>query len=253
MDVKTAGRTLDLFEAFAELRRPASLSEISQQLDIPMSSCFGLVRTVENRGYLYATRARGPLYPTQRLLSLARVIAANDPLTNRVSSALSALRDGCGETVVVGKMRGDLLMLLEVFESQHEIRYFPRIGEQRPLHANSMGKALLGAMPKAQRDAILSRLDYAKLTPHTLTSAKALEADIVASQRRGWYRNLKESVEDLIGVALPVQINGEMYGVSVVGPAHRMAPHTLKAFAAALMRARDKITDVEDDLRKPRP
>ena len=69
MDVKTAGRTLDLFEGFAELWGPASLSEVSRQLRIPMSSCFCLVRTVENRGYLYATRARGPLYPTRRLLS----------------------------------------------------------------------------------------------------------------------------------------------------------------------------------------
>ena len=69
-----------------------------------MSSRFGLVRTVENRGYLYATRARGPLYPTQRLLSLARAIAAHDPLTSRIASTLGALRDTCGETVVVGKI-----------------------------------------------------------------------------------------------------------------------------------------------------
>jgi hypothetical protein len=153
-----------------------------------MSSCFGLVRTVENRGYLYATRARGPLYQTQRLLSLARTIAAHDPLTSRVASALGALRDTCGETVVVRKIRGDVVMLLEVFESQHEIRYFPQIGALRPLHANSMGKAVLGAMP-----------------------------------------------------------NEERYDVSVVGPAHRMAAPTLKAYAAALMRAREKIADVEDD------
>jgi DNA-binding IclR family transcriptional regulator len=252
MDVKTAGRTLDLFEAFAELRRPASLSEISHQLHIPMSSCFGLVRTLENRGYLYATRARGPLYPTQRLLWLARVIAANDPLTNRVSDTLGALRDTCGETVVVGKIRNNLLMLLEVFESRHEIRYFPRVGALRPLHANSMGKALLATMPREERAAILARLDYAALTPRTLTTAAALEADIVASQRRGWYSNVKESVADLVGVALPVQINGESYGVSIVGPAHRMAPQSLPAYAAALKQACANIADVEDALPKSR-
>ena len=59
MNVKTAGRTLDLFEAFARERKPLSLSQLARAIGAPVSSCFGIVRTLEARGYLYEVKARG--------------------------------------------------------------------------------------------------------------------------------------------------------------------------------------------------
>src|SRR3546814_3897181 len=99
MDVKTAGRVIDLFEVFASLKRPATLSELSRKMEIPVSSCFNLLKTIENRGYLYAVKPRGGVYPTKRILELARVIAANDPIASRVSPVLQALRAESGEKI----------------------------------------------------------------------------------------------------------------------------------------------------------
>src|SRR3546814_8707031 len=97
MDVKTAGRVIDLFEVFASLKRPATLSELSRNMEIPVSRCFNLLKTIENRGYLYAVKPRGGVYPTKRILELARVIAANDPIASRVSPVMQAWRDESGE------------------------------------------------------------------------------------------------------------------------------------------------------------
>ena len=52
MDVKTAGRTVDLFEVFAEAKSPLTLSELARALDAPQSSCFNLLRPLEARGSL---------------------------------------------------------------------------------------------------------------------------------------------------------------------------------------------------------
>ena len=61
ISVKTAARTLDVFECFAEARRPLSLSELARAIEAPVSSCFALIRTLEDRGYLYAVgRRRDP-------------------------------------------------------------------------------------------------------------------------------------------------------------------------------------------------
>ena len=51
--VKTADRTLEVFELFAQERQPLSLSDIARLLQIPISSCHDLVRTLQARGYLY--------------------------------------------------------------------------------------------------------------------------------------------------------------------------------------------------------
>src|SRR6185436_11126859 len=107
MDVKTAGRVLDVFEAFSELQRSTSLSDLARKLDIPVSSCFALLRTMENRGYIYSEKPRGGLYPTKRMHALANRIAAHDPLANRVTPALEELRETTQETVLFAKRSGE--------------------------------------------------------------------------------------------------------------------------------------------------
>lgn len=242
MDVKTAGRTVDLFEAFAKLRRPASLSELAAAIGMPMSSCSNLVRTIQARGYLYVLRDRGPFYPTARLLEVARVIAANDPVLLRVSDHLAALSETCDETVVIGTIRGKEVIYIDVVESKQAIRYSARPGSMRPVHANSIGKAVLSRMDSTIRADLLKRLSYKKLTPKTILSADDLEADIRSSSRRGWFSNTRESVDDLGAVAMPVTINGGTFGISIAGPAARMQG-AIDNHVAALKRTCAKIDD----------
>jgi IclR family transcriptional regulator, acetate operon repressor len=50
MDIKTAGRTLDVFEAFETLSRPTTLTELASHIGAQISSCHGLLRTRRMRG-----------------------------------------------------------------------------------------------------------------------------------------------------------------------------------------------------------
>jgi IclR family transcriptional regulator, acetate operon repressor len=227
VDVKTAVRTLDLFEAFETLRRPASLSELADEIGMPVSSCFALVRTMQRRGYLYSLRDRGPLYPTGRLLTVARAVAEHDVLYQRLSKRLAALRDTCGETVVIGTLNGREALYIDVFESQQQIRYSPRPGARRPAHANSIAKAVIGVLPADERARILQTLEYRKLTSRTILGASRLESDLAKATRRGWFTNLGESAADLAAVAVPIAINGDWFGISIAGPLQRIRPRMI--------------------------
>ncbi len=69
-DVKAAVRTLELFEAFAEAKRPIPLLQLATRLGLPKSSCFALVGTLAARGYLYEIAPRAGYYPTRRLTTI---------------------------------------------------------------------------------------------------------------------------------------------------------------------------------------
>jgi IclR family acetate operon transcriptional repressor len=222
MNVKTAGRTLDLFEAFARERKPLSLSQLARAIGAPVSSCFGIVRTLEARGYLYEVKARGGFYPTKLLFEHARVIASHDPLAERFVPLLEKLRDQTGETVLVSKRLDRQAVYLEVLESPHSIRYSPKVGEFRPLHASAGGKALLGSLAPTARNELLTGMKLPRVTSRTITSRAALEADLEQGHARGWYVTRGETVADLMAVAVPVAVNGETYSVALAGPMHRM-------------------------------
>jgi len=222
MDVKTAARTLDLFEAFAAIAQPASVTQLSRHLGIPVSSCFSLVKTLEAHGYLYPLQDRGPWYPTGQLLRVASEISASDPVSQEIFDAMEVLRDEFDETVVLGVLRGPNVLYLHVFESSRPVRYAPRIGEQRPAHANSIGKAILSQLPDKEFDALASRMDFTKLTPNTLASRDDLEESLGIGNEIGWFTNLGESTEELGAVACPLSANGYLFGLSVAGPLNRI-------------------------------
>ena len=222
MNVKTAGRTLDLFEAFAREGKPLSLSQLARAIGAPVSSCFGIVRTLEARGYLYEVKARGGFYPTKLLFEHARIIASHDPLAERFVPLLEKLRDQTGETVLVAKRLDRQAVYLEVLESPHSIRYSPKVGELRSLHAGASGKALLGGLAPAVRSELLAGMRLPRMTSRTITSRAALEADLEQGRARGWYVTRGETVADLMAVGVPVAVNGEIYSVALAGPMQRM-------------------------------
>ncbi len=240
MTVKTAARVLDLFEHFAETQQPLTLSELASALSIPVSSCFALINTLRERGYLYSLRGQKNLYPTRRLLDVARRSAEHDPVLQSIRPVLARLGETTRETIVLSGRYGDEITYLDICESPNSVRYHAEVGETRPLYRSSAGKAFLGAMSDQELQSALARFRFERVTAATLTSAKALRADLETSRQRGWFYNAGESVEDLGGVAVTIELAGERYGLSVVGPLYRIEQH-LEKCARALLKAQRQL------------
>jgi len=239
MDIKTAGRTLDVFEAFSGECRPLRLSEIAGALNAPVSSCYQLIRTLQRRGYIYAVQGKS-YYPTRRMLKSAEIIDARDPVLTVLHPVLAELRDSTGESVLLGQHAEHHVMVLDVVESTQAVRYTAEPGALRHLHSSAIGKALLGTMTPEERDRWLPPDPLPTFTPTTIATREKLEAELARSKTRGWYSSLGESVAELHSVAVPLAFSGGDFVLSVAGPATRFIPRQ-KEHAAALIGAVAKI------------
>src|SRR5690606_3800746 len=225
-NVKTALRVIEIIEIFAREGKPLSLTELSRQLEAPVSSCLNLVRTLTGLGYLYETAPRQGYYPTGRLLAMAQRIARADPILERIGPTLAALRDAVAETVVLAKLGHDgEVVYLDVLPSPHPISYVADPGAQRHLHSNSLGKALLSLMSAEERHKLLHGRKLERFNERTLVTLDALEADIAHSRERGWFQNLGESMTDVGALAWTLTMGGGEYAVSIAGPLYRIEPH----------------------------
>lgn len=234
MDVKTAARVLDVFEVFAALKVPLTVSELAASMGVPQSSCFALIKTAERRGFMYSLKPRGPVYPTRRMLELTQTIASHDPVIEWMSAYLEQLRDVTGETVVLGKQLGDKVVYLAVAPSRQAIRYETSVGDLREIYANSIGRALMGMMDPASRADLLAELKIDPLTSATITERARLADLIEEGARRGWHENLGESLADLGALAVGVKVGEQGFGISVAGPIRRVVEHKDR-IASALM------------------
>lgn len=224
MTVPAAGRTLDIIEIFARERRPMSVSVLAKATGMPLSSCHGLIKTLESRGYLMESKTQGGYYMTRLLGHLARAIEEFDPLPDWVVPQLAEMRDKCSETVVLAKLVDDHATYVEVLESEQSIRFIVRVGDTRPLYASAVGKALLGAMTVEEREVLLADVDFVKRGKKSMTSRAALLKDLEVSRARGWYMSSGEYFDDVSAVADAMRIGKEYYAVAIAGPSARIEP-----------------------------
>lgn len=227
MSEKVLARTIGVLEAFAGTSRPLSMSEIAQRTATPAASCARLLRSLVQVGLLREL-AQGRRYcPTGRLATMAEALAGYNPWPALLAAELQRLGESSGETVVLGVRQQLAVRTLAVVESKQSIRYCVEVGTPRPLHASSMGKALLAALPPRQRDAVLGQIEYTGYTPATRVSRAALEADLAAGRQRGWYTNIEETQPGVAALAAPLRTQSdgdEPLGVALVGPAARVGP-----------------------------
>jgi IclR family acetate operon transcriptional repressor len=224
MGIKTADRTLDLLELFAREQRPLSLSEVAELMDIPGSSAHGLIKTLQSRGYLYEINRKQGYFPTKKLSTMASSITRAIPLLDKLEPYLSQLRDDTEETVVLAKQQGDLVVYLDVFESNQSVRFSPNSGELKLLHSTASGKTILASMPEHVREKFLCRVPLERRTPNTITEVERLRQVIEMGRQRGWFDIEGENIPDLMAIAAPATINDETYVIVIGGPIQRFKP-----------------------------
>jgi IclR family acetate operon transcriptional repressor len=246
--VKTAARTLDVFEVFAAAQGPLTLTELAARLGSPISSCHALVRTLQARGYVYILDERKRVYPTKRLLMVAQQIASNDPVLERISPVLSELQLASGETIILGKRQGNAVTYLDVLEGRHTIRYAANPGDAKPLHSSAIGKAMLGAMPPAAFAVLLKKLALPQITPRTITARADLAGEITAGREKGWFMTSGENVPDVMAFAIARSVGGEWYGVAIAGPLGRIEAQQA-TLVAALLDAGEQLRRIDGELR----
>lgn len=238
MTVPAASRVLDLIEVFSKRRRPMSVSALAKAMALPASSCHGLVKTLEDRGYLVNLKDRGGYYFTKRLEQHATRIGGFNPLPPWVLPQLESVRDKADETALLAKLSGSSAVYIEVLESEQSVRYIAQVGDLRPLYASAAGKALLGALEPQERAALLDRMTLLERNPNTIVSRDVLEKDLAESAARGWYLSKGEFLPDVTAVSAPLRIDEELYSVVVAGPSERMQPRIEQHVASVTSFAR---------------
>jgi len=205
--VKSADRVLDIFELLAGEPDGLTVSEISSRLGIARSSAHGLVHTVARRGYLRRDHRDG------RKVALGAAVvqlglAVTDQLELRTIARgpLERLVAATHDTVLLAVPdHGNLVYVDKVFSDQRGFRTDPRASARSPLHASSLGKALLAA---AEDDAVSAHFDGQELervTEFTIVDVEALIEELRRTRVRGYSTDEQEALLGVCCIGAPIR------------------------------------------------
>ncbi len=205
MPVKSADRTLDIFELFAAEPQGLTIAEISGRLGVARSSTHGLVHTLAARGYLVQDGG-GRFQLGARLIQLGLNVVDRLELRSAARGTLERLVAVTHDTaLLVVPDHGDLLFVDKVLSDARDVRTDPRVSSRKPLHCTSLGKALLATLDDTSVMKAVQAVGLARATEHSITGEEELLADLADTRARGYSIDQQEALPGVFCVGAPVR------------------------------------------------
>jgi DNA-binding IclR family transcriptional regulator len=217
--MRAVERIFAIFESFTPERSSLTLQQIADHIELPKSTTFRIVQSLEQAGYLVRlddqkyclsfrfTRLAGSVKSTLGIREIARPIMAE-------------LADKTKETVSIHTVSGRNRVCIDALAtSPSPLRRIIQPGEQVPLLAGSGSKVLMAFMPKSQVTPIVGAI----VRRTKRTQAEVLE-ELAKVRDHGYAVSHGERLQGLSAISAPIKgINDEVhYCLTVGGPTVRM-------------------------------
>ena len=196
-------RAMRVITALAMSHDGLSLTQLSEQLKVPKTSLFSLLRSLKQGGYIDSNNAYYRL--DREAFNLAAIISKRQPFPIRLHPELLMLYQKCQETVCIGVPDESWtnFVYVDVIEADSSFRFVATVGAHRPLYCTSPGLALLAFAPEAVKTRYLESVELKKITPNTITSKRALSTALNKIAIEGVAVS-SGSIEGATGIASPI-------------------------------------------------
>ncbi|MGE0212263.1 MAG: IclR family transcriptional regulator [Parvibaculaceae bacterium] len=197
-------RMLRVLEQVAGSEKPLSISEIAEALELPRPTAHRICARLEELGYCMREPGQKLLAAGPRLQTLAISALRNDGRRSERRAILAALVEKVDETCNFTMLSGHEVLYIDRVEAHWPLRLQLEPGSRVPLHCTASGKLLLTFQSASRRKRLLAALDFRAHTPNSITSRKALEAEIEAIRRQGYSLDREEFLLGMAAIAAPV-------------------------------------------------
>ena len=223
-----------------------SLAGLARATGAPKSSLVGLLAGMVESEHLVRDE-RGAYRVGPRFVSLALRVSARTDLASLARPIVAELSRETGETAIVCVLapEGDAAISIVKVESASPVRYAVTLGDRRELYCTAAGKALLAFLPPKRRDAYLRNAVLLPFASKTVTSRKALAAQLDEIRRTGLACTSSERVEGATGLAVPVfGADGQVLASLMLAvPTQRYGPNRAR-LEASLRAAGRRLTEL---------
>jgi DNA-binding IclR family transcriptional regulator len=236
--MRSVQRILAVFESFSPERTSLSLQELADHIELPKSTAFRIVQSLEKAGYLVRLDDRQYCL-SFRFMRLAGLVRSTLGIREIARPVMAQLSEKTQEAISIHTVIGKNRVCIESVAAASTLRSVVQPGEQVPLSVTgSAAKVLLAFMPKKEAAALLPGI--ARTMKRTQAS---LQADLDVVRRAGFAVSHGERLLGVSAISAPIMdVNEEVrYCLSVGGPSVRVQASE-KAFTKLVVQAASEIT-----------
>jgi DNA-binding IclR family transcriptional regulator len=217
--MRAVQRIFAIFESFSPEKSSLTLQEIADRIELPKSTTFRIVQSLEQAGYL--VRLEDQKYCLSfRFTRLAGSVKSTLGIREIARPIMTELADKTKETVSIHTLSGRQRVCIDaIATSPSPLRNVVQPGEQVPLVSGSGSKVLVAFMPKPQATPIVG-----SMSRRTKISHAEISAELSRIRHQGYAVSHGERLPGLSAISAPIiGINDEVnYCMTVGGPTVRV-------------------------------
>lgn len=235
--MRAVQRILAIFESFTPDADSLTLQEIADRIELPKSTAFRIVQSLEQAGYL--VRLENQQYCLSfRFTRLAGLVKSTLGIREIARPVMAELSHTTKETVSLHTISGRNRVCIDVINGISPLRSVVQPGEQIPLGAGSAAKVLLAHMAPGELSPLLTALARSTKRPKA-----ELATELTRVRDAGFAVSHGERLLGVSAVSAPIKdVNEQVhYCLSVNGPSVRMQSHE-KEYAKLVVKAAANIS-----------
>jgi DNA-binding IclR family transcriptional regulator len=216
--VRVLQRALAILDCFSLEKPVLSLQEIYRKVELPKSTTFRLVTTLQHCGYLLQ-RADQRYTLSYKLLLLGSVVRETQDVREITRPVMEELARTSGETVTLSTRSGRERICLDVVDSSSVLGSIVLHGDRLPLLYGATGKMFLAQLD----DRTIEEIRKTQQLPRKRVTRKALMATVAEIRERGYALTRDDRVDGVMAISVPIRdSSGEVcYCMTVTGPSTR--------------------------------
>lgn len=212
-------KSFDILDCFASDRQEIGIKEIANQIDMPQSSVYRIVQTLEFTGALFQNKETKKYRLGPKFISLGNKRGYLDDCRRIVIKNMEALGRETGETVNLGILNCDRVTYIHRVDCPHVLRPNFELNASYPAHTTGLGQVLLADLSDTGLQWV-----YQNNAKDFAMSYEAFLAQMHQIRRDGFAFDDQVFCSGLRCVAAPVTgLGGKaIFSVSVSAPVMRM-------------------------------
>jgi IclR family pca regulon transcriptional regulator len=198
---------LAILNCFSAEHPVLGIANLADELSMSRSTTHRYASTLVALGYLEQDQARRyRLAP--RVVDVGMSVLDSMVLRGKAREHLRELREQTGRTVSLGILDGADVRYVDRLRGwrrgQHAVDLNLGVGARVPAHCSAMGKVLLANLPDKRRDQVLAQLQLTRCGPNSITSKRALRAELERVRSEGIAVGDEELAPGVCTLAAPV-------------------------------------------------
>ncbi|MDQ2900175.1 MAG: IclR family transcriptional regulator [Acidobacteriota bacterium] len=238
-------RGLTVVELLARSRGGLTLSQVTRYLELPKSSVFCLLHTLDNSGYVYKDADSGKYRLSLRVCGLADLALNGIGLRDQARPHLRRLAESTGMTVHLAVLEQGACILIEKISRPDVNPVATWVGKHLSFHCTALGKVLAAYLAEEELATLIREHGLMRHNDCTICSPKRLKKELASVRERGYAIDDEEEEIGVRCAGAPVFNASEkvVAAVSVVASATELHAGNMDRIARHLMAVANDISD----------